>query len=75
MKYLFGDWEIVQNRIYRAQPLYLFLDYDGTLTPIVARPELALCPPRGKSPFREITRAPECLGGDHQRSLPGRYSC
>ncbi|MGA2957230.1 MAG: trehalose-phosphatase [Thermodesulfobacteriota bacterium] len=58
MKYLFGDWEIVQNRIYRAQPLYLFLDYDGTLTPIVARPELALCPPEVKVLLEKLRERP-----------------
>jgi hypothetical protein len=44
MKYLFEDWKSVQDRIQRAQNLFLFLDYDGTLTPLVSSPELALCP-------------------------------
>jgi len=30
------------HRRLRAQPVAVFLDYDGTLTPIVARPELAV---------------------------------
>ncbi len=29
----------------RERPVALFLDYDGTLTPIVARPELAVLDP------------------------------
>jgi trehalose-phosphatase len=44
LKHLFEDWETIQKRIQQAQTLFLFLDYDGTLTPIVSRPELALCP-------------------------------
>ena len=44
MKHLLEDWKNVQERIQQAQILCLFLDYDGTLTPIVSRPELALCP-------------------------------
>lgn len=44
MKHLFEDWENVQKRIRQAQILFLLLDYDGTLTPIVSSPELALCP-------------------------------
>lgn len=44
MKHLFEDWENIQNRIRQAQTLFLFLDYDGTLTPIASRPDLALCP-------------------------------
>jgi len=44
LKHLFEDWETIQTRIQQAQTLFLFLDYDGTLTPIVSRPELALCP-------------------------------
>ncbi len=44
VKHLFEDWKSVQAKIQKAQNLFLFLDYDGTLTPIVSRPELALCP-------------------------------
>ena len=61
MKHLFEDWENIQARIQRAQNLFLFLDYDGTLTPIVSRPELAICP-------AEVKRHLEKL-----RDLPGVY--
>jgi len=61
VKYLFDDWENIQARIQRALNLFLFLDYDGTLTPIVSRPELALCP-------SEVKRHLEKL-----RDLPGVY--
>jgi alpha,alpha-trehalase len=44
VKHLFEDWKSVQDRIQRAQNLFLFLDYDGTLTPIISSPELAICP-------------------------------
>ncbi len=43
VKHLFEDWERIQARIQQTQNLFLFLDYDGTLTPIVSRPEVALC--------------------------------
>src|SRR4030042_977450 len=61
MKHLFKDWESIQARIQQAQNLFLFLDYDGTLTPIVSRPELAPCP-------SEVKRHLEKL-----RDLPGVY--
>ena len=61
MKHLFEDWEDIQARIQQAQNLFFFLDYDGTLTPIVSRPELALCP-------SEVKRHLEQL-----RDLPGVY--
>jgi trehalose-phosphatase len=44
VEHLFKDWKNVQERIQQAPILFLFLDYDGTLTPIVSRPDLALCP-------------------------------
>ncbi len=44
MKHLFEDWKEIQGRIQRAKYLFLFMDYDGTLTPIVDRPDLAFCP-------------------------------
>jgi len=43
VKHLFEDWKNIQAKIEQAQNLFLFLDYDGTLTPIVSRPDLALC--------------------------------
>ena len=61
MNHLFGNWENIRARIQKAQNLFLFLDYDGTLTPIVSRPEMALCPSEVK---RLLVRL---------RDLPGIY--
>jgi len=61
VKHLFEDWENIQDRIQQAQNLFLFLDYDGTLTPIVSRPELALCPSEVKRHLKKL------------RDLPGVY--
>ena len=58
VKHLFGDWENIQARIEQAQNLFLFLDYDGTLTPIVSRPELALCPSEVKRHLEELRDLP-----------------
>jgi trehalose-phosphatase len=38
----------------RAQPVALFLDYDGTLTPIVARPELAVLDARTRAALQRL---------------------
>lgn len=61
MKHLFEDWKNVKNRIQRAQNLFLFLDYDGTLTPIVSSPELALCPPEVKILLEKLRDFPDVL--------------
>jgi trehalose-phosphatase len=61
VKYLFTHWENIQARIRQAKHLFLFLDYDGTLTPIVSRPELALCPSAAKRHLEKL------------RDLPGVY--
>jgi trehalose-phosphatase len=58
VKHFFEDWETIQPRIQQAQNLFLFLDYDGTLTPIVSRPELALCPPQVKRHLEKLRRLP-----------------
>ena len=42
MKHLFSVWAKVAPRLNRAKHVLLLLDYDGTLTPIVSRPELAI---------------------------------
>jgi len=58
LKHLFEDWECIRARIQQAQNLFLFLDYDGTLTPIVSRPELALCPSEVKRRLENLRDLP-----------------
>ncbi len=58
MKHLFEDWENIQARIQQAQNLFVFLDYDGTLTPIVSRPEMAICPPEVKMQLEKLRDLP-----------------
>jgi len=58
LKHLFEDWETIQARIRQAQNLFLFLDYDGTLTPIASRPELALCPSEVKKHLEKLRDLP-----------------
>ncbi|HUL38487.1 MAG TPA: trehalose-phosphatase [Thermodesulfobacteriota bacterium] len=58
VKHLFEDWESIQAMIQQAQNLFLFLDYDGTLTPIVSRPELALCPYEVKGHLEKLRDLP-----------------
>ena len=54
MKHLFEGWESIQAKIQQALNLFLFLDYDGTLTSIVSRPELAFCPSDVKRCLEEL---------------------
>ena len=54
MIHLFQAWGEVERKIRQASLLFLLLDYDGTLTPIVARPELAVCPPGVKSLLEKL---------------------
>ncbi|HEX7371866.1 MAG TPA: trehalose-phosphatase [Thermodesulfobacteriota bacterium] len=54
MKHLFDAWTDIRERIQKAQAFYLFLDYDGTLTPIVSQPDLALCPPEVKVLLQKV---------------------
>jgi trehalose-phosphatase len=61
VKHLFEDWERIEAGIRQAKSLFLFLDYDGTLTPIVSRPELAFCPSQVKRRLEQL------------RDLPGVY--
>jgi trehalose-phosphatase len=58
LKHLFEEWEYIRARIQQAQTLFLFLDYDGTLTPIVSRPQLALCPSEVKRHLEKLRDLP-----------------
>jgi trehalose 6-phosphate phosphatase len=42
LKYLFDDWRTINRKLSKSSQIVLLLDYDGTLTPIVDRPELAV---------------------------------
>lgn len=42
MEYLFNDWAYIDKKIRGQKNILLLCDYDGTLTPIVDRPEMAL---------------------------------
>ena len=44
MPHLLNIWPAVSRRLANAPRVLLIFDYDGTLTPILARPELALLP-------------------------------
>ncbi len=59
MKHLFKEWEALKGKILRAGTLFLFLDYDGVLTPIAAKPELAVCPPSIKSLLETLRGFPK----------------
>lgn len=45
MAHLLNTWPSVARRLRNAGRVLLLFDYDGTLTPIAARPELARLPP------------------------------
>ncbi len=66
--HLFEDWESIQTRIQQTQNLFLLLDYDGTLTPIVSLPELALCSLEVKRVLEELRDLP----GAHVAIISGR---
>jgi trehalose-phosphatase len=57
-KPLFLDWKEIEDQILDASSLFLFLDYDGTLTPIVSTPDLALCPAGVKTVLERLRDIP-----------------
>lgn len=48
-------WDEIERRLAGCRPA-LFLDYDGTLSPIVARPELATLPEETKDVLHRLAR-------------------
>ena len=55
------DTDLVRQ-LEAKQPV-LFLDYDGTLTPIVARPEDALMPGEAREPLAALASHSRCVAG------------
>ncbi len=54
MEYLFNRWEEVERAL--APGALLLFDYDGTLTPIVERPELAILSPDMKELLKRVSQ-------------------
>ena len=58
MQYLFNQKERVLKEIKRAESLFIFLDFDGTLTPIVSNPEKAFLSDGMKAILRRLKKIP-----------------
>ena len=58
MKHFFEHWGNIKVRIQQAENLFLLLDYDGTLTPIVSLPEKAVCPSEVKRHLEKLRDLP-----------------
>lgn len=58
MRPLFSAWPAVRERLRRADQIALFLDYDGTLTPMVSHPSKARLSAAGRRLLRSLSRRP-----------------
>jgi len=55
MEYLFNDWNSIWKQLKAAKHKVILFDYDGTLTPIVDRPEIARLPGEVKVLLEKLT--------------------
>ena len=58
MQHLFQSWESFSSDIRAASRILLLSDYDGTLTPIVSRPEEAILSPEVREKLRALAEKP-----------------
>jgi trehalose 6-phosphate phosphatase len=56
MKYLFDSWGTIVSRIKEARHAMLMFDFDGTLTPIVDTPEIAVLHEQTRKLLKSLTR-------------------
>jgi len=56
VEHLFSAWQEVVTRIRAAEHVVLLSDFDGTLTPIVSRPDLAYLSERTRSLLRKVVQ-------------------
>lgn len=57
MRHLLRSWDVLAKKLRRA-PLILFLDFDGTLSPIVEAPSRAVLPAATRGLLRRLVRLP-----------------
>jgi trehalose-phosphatase len=71
MQYLFDGWHSVASRLKSADHILFLSDYDGTLTPIVDRPELAICPQETRKLLLKLAKSRRyTIGIVSGRALP-----
>ena len=58
MRNLLSCWDKLSRQIRKSSRTFLFFDYDGTLTPIVSRPEKAKCPHTIKFLIKRLKKNP-----------------
>jgi len=63
MQHLFQSWQLFSSDIRAASHILLLSDYDGTLTPIVSRPEEAILPPAVRDKLSALARKPALTVG------------
>ena len=63
MQHLFESWQPFSSDIRAASHVLLLSDYDGTLTPIVSRPEEAILPPAVRDKLDALARKPAFIVG------------
>lgn len=61
MRHLFEDWKRISFKIQNSPYVFLFFDYDGTLTTIVSRPGLAGFPRTVKSLIKRLQKDPKFI--------------
>ncbi len=54
MQHVFSCWREIVARIKTSRHIFLLSDYDGTLTPIVERPEMADIPPATRELLQDL---------------------
>ena len=72
MEHLLSVWPEVAKQLRDARHILLLTDYDGTLTPIVERPELANLSEDTRRLLQDSGTTAPLYTGDNQRQGTGR---
>ena len=59
MDYLFAKWDKIKGEL-SNKFIFLFLDYDGTLTPIVEIPDKAVISKESRELLKKLSKSPNC---------------